>query len=189
MNRMSKAVTALCLTLLLSLLAASLPQPGLAAGPGVLGRHCRWVYEYEAGIPLSVIARWFGVSLQSLQAANPWLKGHRPAEGDLLCIPQPGFSILYPKAVLQAQVRLGRVTVWGEHFPVRASYFVRIRAYRDGSWKRLGLLRPSEDGEIYRHYKLPKSLLEEKRFEVCLKETRRNYVVCTIVDNRWLGNQ
>jgi hypothetical protein len=78
-----------------------------------------------------------------------------------------------------------RAYISGTGFPKKHVYFVKMREGMNGVWYKLDTsVKPDASGKINQNFKLPASLRNAKRVQVCLKEVYHSYLVCDLADNK-----
>ena len=158
--------------------APAVPAQPAVTAPAVLVP-CTSFYQAGASDSLQGIADSFIITLQELRAANPWLADHPLTAETVLCIPGVNFEHLHAKTRLYAVLILGHLTVYGENFPTKYRYVVRVMANRSGLWTKLGTVRPAKDKTILDYFKLPKKIRYPNKLRVCLKEIDTGWTICT----------
>lgn len=158
------------------------PEAAQAAALAKKPMKCPYIHFVQNGDTLGIIALKYGIGVKEILDANNLYPPYKLVKWQPLCIPRIAFKKLYPKASLKASIFTDRLTIYGTCFPSWHPYKVRVRSGGSGSWKVVGLLRVKGDGSFNAHYKIPKSLIKSKRFQVCIKEQGKGYKACTNVN-------
>ena len=174
--------------LLIIFLGAAMPAPVQAAetqpitgwkGP------CACYYQVEKRDTVVKIARMFGITAKELADANFITTSTKLKVGSFLCIPKTAIKIVYPKAKLSGTVIFNHLTITGSNFPKEETFIVRIRARREATWTKLGVIKTKKDGTFERSFRIPKDLQNARYFEVCLKHSQQGYSICSFVPRLW----
>jgi hypothetical protein len=164
--------------LLLCTFVIPLPAPVQASQTLEADNPCRTFHIVVRGETITMIARRYGVTVQDLEDVNDLQGAYRLHAGDILCIPWSGGT---SRGNLNASISSSKRTIriWGTGFRRNHDFFVKVRARQGDTWKRLGTVRPNNDGNFQKSFRLPANMSKIRSLEVCLKEIYRDYLVCT----------
>ena len=168
---------------ILSLLAASLPQPAQAAPAEIaFPVECASLYTVKPGETIYRIARNFEVKVWELARANNLTRPYYLKAGTKLCIPE---EYTPPTALkLTIQAKGGKLFIEGKGFPKNHVFYVRVRP-TDASqaWAKIDVIQSDNKGIISEKSLIPKTMLKNLYLTVCLKDHLTNYPYCRSVIN------
>ena len=159
--------------LVLSLLAAALPQTALAASST---ENCSETYTVKAGETIYRVARSHSVTVNRLAKANKLESPYSLTTGQQLCIPvtaETSTKISWTPTLTASQVKLE-----GTGFKKNAPYVLRLRETDKSTWYNLGKFATDKNGEVSETFKLPKDLLGKQFLNVCLKNAVTDVLIC-----------
>lgn len=159
--------------MVLSILAAALPQTALAASST---DNCSETYTVKAGETIYRVARNHSVTVNKLAKANKLESPYTLETGQQLCIPLTSEN--NTKITWTATMTAGQVKVVGSGFKKTAPYVVRARETDTSAWFKLGKFATDKNGEVSETFKLPKDLQGKQFVNVCLKNAVTDTLLC-----------
>jgi len=195
------ATTIMTYLLILTVLAAWLPQPAAAAA--TTAAPCAVRHTGKAGETLSSIAFEYGVTYLEIAEANDLQAPYVLQIGQILCIPggtRPGDT---PKATSSTtdstginsitknpnlKIYSGFSSVWVKVIRMRASqvYNVRINnACINSNYTTIGDLRTNSSGNYEGYFPLPKWYTYPRVVTVCLKDVTNDKTTCESAYNQY----
>ncbi len=170
----------ICLTLVLTLFLAVLPQSQAAAVT------CAYKHKVQQGETLTYIANLYGVGWMLIADANKMVAPYAVTPGQVLCIPtgakeNPNVTPNPKKGakpVLQAVSGLNEVLVSVEHFPHRVSYYVRVYPSNRPVSYRLGVFTTNKEGDFTAWFKLPPYVARTPTMTLCVKNAWTDAASC-----------
>jgi LysM repeat protein len=172
-------IAILSLTLVLSVLAASLPQPVKAATDTVA---CDTYYTVKTGDTLKSIAQAYGLKWRDLADANNLNYPYKIKVGQKLCIPSKE-SAEEENLTLSVLVRGTSIVVNVSKATVRNKFYIKVRAgdIGFGGWYKIGSLKVPKKTAVTGVYSLPKDLRTVSPITVCLKNASTDQLICRTV--------
>lgn len=172
-------VALVSLTLVLSFLAVSLPQPVKAATEAV---SCDTYYTVKSGDTLRSIAQAYGLKWRDLAEANNIKYPYKVKVGQKLCIPALEETET-ENVTLTISVTGSVVHVKAYSSKYRYKYAVKVRAGDTGigGWYNVGTLKLPKKTTINAVYALPKDLRTVSPITVCLKNQSTDNLICRTV--------
>jgi LysM repeat protein len=172
-------VALMSLTLILSFLAVSLPQPVKAATDTVA---CDTYYTVKSGDTLRSIAQAYGLKWRDLAEANNIKSPYKVKVGQKLCIPaseNPETDNL----TLTVSVTGSNISVKAYSSKYAYKYGIKVRAGDTGvgGWYKVGNLRVPKKTTVTGVYALPKDLKTVSPITVCLKNQSTDNLICRTV--------
>ena len=164
---------AICVAMLLAVLAAVLPQSVLAKTP------CDYYYKVKEGDTTPQIAHTFGLKWKEIALANNIKDPSKLKVGQILCIPPKDFT-----------TENTIVTVIGKRIQITASGFLEKNVFyvkvRDGSvgvggWYKIGTFKINKNKKVTETYSLPNELSRALYITVCLKNATTDELICRTV--------
>lgn len=170
------SILAVGLALLLSMLAAVLPQPAEAAVV------CASYYTVRSGDTTVSIAQHFGMKWRKIAEANKLTYPYNLKVGQKLCIPDVNASTSESGKV-SVVVRGMNVTVTASKFSARSAFNVKVRAGTAavGGWYKLGVIKVNKNDTRTMVFTLPSALKTTSPLTVCLKESTTDELICRTV--------
>lgn len=167
------------LTLVLSFLAVSLPQPVKAATDAV---SCDTYYTVKSGDTIRTIAQAYGLKWRDLASANNLNYPYKVKVGQKLCIPASEDTET-ENLKLTVTVRGSNVTVKASSSKFRYKYTIKVRAGDTGvgGWYKVGSLTVPKKSSVTVVYTLPKDLKTVSPITVCLKNVTTDNLICRTV--------
>ena len=170
------SILAIGLALVLSMVAAALPQPAEAAVV------CASYYTVKAGDTTVSIAQAFGMKWRKIAEANKLTYPYNLKVGQKLCIPDVNASTS-ESGTVSVVVRGMNVTVTASKFTARSVFYIKARAGTAsvGGWYKLGMLKVNKNTTKTVLYTLPTALKTTSLITVCLKEATTDELICRTV--------
>jgi LysM repeat protein len=186
-RRSRLAILTVVFALCLGLIAASFPQPALAAT-------CVSTYFVRAGDTTPKIAKTFGLKWSQIAIANDLKQPYRLDVGQSLCIPpqdsptersQAGTTTVTKQTKLTVLLTndLLEVTLGG--LSRKGVYTVKVRDSDAsvGGWYKLANLKIDRKETVTAVYRLPQELSDIAWISVCLKNGTTDELICQTVVN------
>lgn len=191
LSRIPRFVTqVLSVVLVLAFLAASLPQPALAAQV-----NCAKKYTVVSGDTLSKIAFDNNITVQELATANDLKDPYTLFIGQELCIPGTTTTTTTGTTTtgttstttsnskdpnMALAVEANTLTITTANFPTQSNFYIKAGEgrYKTQSWYKLGRLHTKKTGAVIASYKLPKQLRNVRYLNVCVKNAISDAVLC-----------
>ncbi len=161
----------LSVLLVLVLAAAALPQSAQAAS-------CKAYHTVQKGDKTGTIARMYGVKWIEIAAANDLERPTKLVVGDQLCIPFK-HSVSLKNNVAVSNVN-NVIKITASDFNETGKYYVRVRDISSGAgkWYKIGTFKALRNKTNQAKYLLPKELKSSIYFQVCLKNSTSDEVIC-----------
>jgi LysM repeat protein len=159
--------------LMLSFLAAAVPQPVLAASPNAV---CDKTHVVQGGETIYKIAKTYSISVNRLAVTNNIEKPYTLTVGQSLCI--PGRATGAALAVWTATYSNNKVTITGSSFKKEYLFIVRVRENDTTAYYKLGQVKTSKAGELKESISVPKELQQATALNICLKDAFTDVLVC-----------
>jgi LysM repeat protein len=158
--------------LMLSLLAAALPQPAQAQDSSL----CEETHVVQGGETIYKIARRYEKSVNRLAVTNNLERPYRLTVGQRLCI--PGKATGAALAAWTPTFSDGEVTLIGASFKKDYPFIVRVREDDTSSWHKLGQVKTNRNGELRESLDVPDDLVRVPAINVCLKDAFTDVLTC-----------
>lgn len=172
--------------LTLAVLAASLPQPALAAP--LAATTCVTYHTVKSTDTAPRIAHTYGLKWREIAKANDLEYPYKLEEGQRLCIPPEGTSTsttttsytITGKTKVSVTIVGRRVFVTASDFAVRSTFQVKVREATAsiGGWHKIGPLRLNKNTTLTSVYTLPDELRSTPLISVCLKNMTTDELIC-----------
>jgi len=159
----------------LSLLAAALPRPAVAA----VSASCEDTHTVKAGENIYSISREYDVSVSRLEKANNLTKPYSLSVGQKLCIPPAKKASSDYK--WSATFDGSKVNITGDKFKKNHPFIVKARANDTAVWYKLGKAAADKNGVMKTSLKVPKELTKAASIRLCLKDGVTDYLDCKLV--------
>lgn len=159
--------------LVFSVLAATLPQPVLAAPMEVT---CKKTYTVKEGETIRRIARNNSVSVYRLAKANDLVSPYHLTAGQKLCIPE----IPEASSSIQwsAKISGGEIIVTGTGFTKQHPFYIKTRESDTSKWYKLGSTQTDRNGKLKASFDVPKDLKSKFFLNVCIKDGLTDLLIC-----------
>jgi LysM repeat protein len=169
--------------LILAFLGASWPQATASAAES----DCQETYTVQSGDYLiKIAAQYGGISYLEIAEANDLQPPYTVSRGQKLCIPfkgsagSSGSSSASASGDITSKKQGSKLEVSVKNLGKNAFYYVRVdNANKTGyEWFKIGVLKTDDDREGEGSYSLPDELDQATAFNVCLKHTVNDDLIC-----------
>ena len=169
---------ALSVLLALSMMAAALPQPALAAGATTAT--CTSYYTVKTGDTKNKIADAFGLTWAEIAKANNLPANPKPVAGKKLCIPTKE-SVASAYGTMTASAAGKKLSVTMSGFDARSIWNVTVKDGTGGSnaFYKVGRIAAPAKGSLTGVYNLPQALWKTPALVVCVKNAASSKTICT----------
>ena len=164
---------AVCLAMLLAVIASALPHPAIAKTP------CDSYYKVKEGDTSSKIAHTFGLKWKEIALANNIKDPSKLKVGQVLCIPPKA----YTTETIFVTVIGRRVQITASGFTTKNLFYVKVRdgSVGLGGWYKIGVFKIDKNKKVTETYVLPKELSQAQLVTVCLKNATTDELLCRTV--------
>lgn len=175
------ALILLTLAIVLSLVAAALPQAAAQA------QACKFKHKVEAGDTITYVANLYSTRWDLIADANNLAPPYTITVGMTLCIPAgtaPVSGTPAPstdnkgKATLTITPGFRHIYIAVKNFPAKMEYYVRVFPNNSNVSYRIGNLRTDKNGAFEDWFALPAYVPRTIQMGVCLKNVWTDAVSC-----------
>lgn len=170
------ALTAL---MALSMIAAALPQPALAAADSTVT--CAYQHTVKKSDTKSTIADAYGLKWWEIAKANNLPANPKPPVGQTLCIPTKNWAANAYNGTMTASAIGKKLTVTMSGFDTRSIWNVRVKdtSGNVSGFYNVGRIVAPAKGSVTGIYNLPSQLLKMPKLTVCVKNAEASKAICT----------
>jgi len=174
---------ALSVLLALSMMAAALPQPALAAGATTAS--CTSNYTVKNGDTKSMIADKFGLKWQEIAKDNNLAVNPKPVVGTKLCIPTKHWAASAYNGTMTASAVAKKLSETMSGFDTHSIWNVLVKDGTGGSngYFKVGRITAPANGSVTGVYTLPQSLWKTPSLVVCVKNAASSKTICTKINH------
>ena len=177
----------LSIFLMLSLIAAALPQPVQAQVT------CVTYHTVKAGDTTPKIAKTYDLKWKEIALANKLTYPYNLKVGQRLCIPpkgafgaDPGAAPTSPSAKVTITAINGWIHITASNAAAKNVYIAKVRRTEVGvgGWHKLGVVRLPKTTTIKQSFPVPTELRRAVYLTVCLKNATTDEMICRSIINR-----
>jgi len=164
---------AVCIAMLLAVMATALPQPALAKTP------CDYYYKVKDGDTTPKIAHTFGLKWKEIALANNIKDPSKLKVGQILCIPPKAYTTETTFVTVIGR----RIQITASGFSTKNVFYVKVRdgSVGLGGWYKIGTFKIDKNKKVTDTYSLPKELSHALYVTVCLKNATTDELICRTV--------
>jgi LysM repeat protein len=162
----------------LSMMAAALPQPALAAASTPT---CAYTYTVKSGDTKGMIADKYGLKWWEIAKANNLHPTAKPVVGAKLCIPTKDWASSATTGTMTATAAGKRLSVKMSGFSTAGVWNVRVKDDQAGidAFYKVGRITAPAKGSVTKGFNLPESLLKTPKLTVCTTNADSSVDICT----------
>jgi hypothetical protein len=167
--------------LALGMVAATFPQPALAAGATTAP--CVDYYIVKNKDTKGSIAESIGFKWWQIAAANNMLPAAKLVVGKRLCIPTKEWVANAHQGTMTAAATGKELTVKMSDFSARSTWNVKVKDATGGvtSYFKVGRIIATQKGSVIGVYNLPQDLLKTPMLKVCVTNAGATQTICTVI--------